>query len=264
VDPLIDSVGPLLQPQIKDIADWMEALLNFHDWKTARTTNAISIFFAILIASSLFTSTEICVRAMTAISILTFFFHRPILSRYPRFYLIFAPVHWIFWDIPTHMESSFRYLRLQANTIRNTAFEANPALAPGLHPDLRLDKIEADIKTPAQVEPTLQDGLVSTPAASDILVARCKLGSTSGTLVINFDHIRFVKHFPREELWKRTFDELLEVKKGNGQTSVDKNAENTIELLFKDGYKEKIEELQSKDEVFNVIVAFSGLAWLQL
>lgn len=263
-DPLIDAVGPLLQPQIKDLADWMEALLNFHDWKTPRTTKAISIFFGTLIVAALFTSTDVCVQVITAITILTFFVHRPILHRYPRFYLIFAPAHWIFWDIPTHMETSFRYLRLQADIIRDTSFNINPALAVGVHPDLRLDKVDADVVAPVEVKSILQDGKVSIPAASDILVARCKLGSTSGTLVINFDHIRFLKQFPKEEMWKRRFSELLEVKKGNGQTSVDKNAENSLEILFKDGYVEKIEELQSKDEVFNVIVAFSGLAWLQM
>jgi len=198
-------------------------------------------------------------------TILTFFLHRPILRRDPRFFLIVVPVHWIFWDIPTHLETSFRYLQKEANDIRAAALGRDPVLTSGSHPDLKLGTAKPDV--PSKPETTPSNGSVakvSKPTSSDILAARCKLGSISGTLVINFGHIRFVRHFPKEEMWKRAFGELVEVRKGNGQTAIDKNAENTLELEFADGSIEKLGELQSKDEIFNVIVAFSGLAWQQL
>jgi len=262
---MIDSVGPVIQPQIKDVADWSEVVFNFRDWKTPRDTNALLIFFGVLIVATTFASTEFCVRSITLATILTFFLHRPIIRRYPRFYLIFAPAHWIFWDIPTQPETAFRYLRVHANNIRETAFRRHPSLAGGPHPDLRVDVARSDVIDSDDVAHTAVPlTKVSEPSGSDILVARCKLGSTAGTLVLNFDHIRFVRHFPREDMWKRPYNELVEVRKGNGQTSVDKSAENSLELEFIDGSVEKIEGLKGKDEVFNVIIAFSGLAWQQV
>ena len=56
----------------------------------------------------------------------------------------------------------------------------------------------------------------------------------------------------------------VEVKKGDGNTSILKTTQNFLELFFNDGSSKRLEYLKNKDELFNITLAFSGVSWQQL
>jgi hypothetical protein len=199
-------------------------------------------------------------------TILGFFSDRPISWRVPNYYRVVAPMHWIFWNIPTHIETSFKYLKGQAEKMRNSALEDSPTSVY----ENAAAKFEGDKNLQAQSSPgtTIPDKTLSEPIDSrgsyNIFVTPCKWNDITGHIVITFTTIRFIRQFPRKDLWERPFTSLLEIKKGDGKTAIVKKTENFMVLTFKDGSVETVEKLEKKDELFNVIVAFSGVTWQQI
>ena len=269
LDPMLEYVGPVIQPQIKDLADWMEVFMNFYEWKTPRATIVTLFSLGSLITLATFASTDFNLRITTLMAILMFFMHRPVSSRYPNYLQLLAPLHWIFWGIPTHSETSFRYLRIQAEEMRGAALKRNPNLAIE-KPDASPVYVQSGPPLASPIrsmedKPTLNHTRSMTkPTNSDIFATACKWHEIKGSVVISFNDIRFVRSFPKHEMWHRQFHELMEIKKGNGQTSIIKKHQNFLELYFEDGSTEKLESLKKKDELFNIIIAFSGLTWQQI
>lgn len=237
LDPMIEGIGPIIQPQVKVLADWMEMFTNFYEWKTTRATAVLVSVIGCAIAIATFLSTELILRILTLATIVGFFIDRPISWRAPDYYSVVAPMHWIFWDIPTHIESSFKYLRGQAKQMRIDALGSDSLISSTGNPN-----------TPAQ----------------DIFATPCKWNDITGSVVITFTSIRFTRRFPKEILWESSFTSLLELRKGDGKTAIVKRSENFLELRFRDGVVVKLEKLEKKDELFNIILAFSGLVWKQL
>jgi hypothetical protein len=226
VDPVIDSVVPTIQPYIKDTADWLEVLNNFWDYRDSRSSDSALVVLSLALVAITFTSTEICMRLASLGAILAFFLHHPMTTRYPRYPHILLPLHWILWDVPTHTELSFNYLRDQAIRIRK-------------------DNPEIDIE-------------------ANLFATDCSWNEVKGTVVLSLGGIRFIHKFPDAGLWNRSWLELESIRKGDGKTAVLKTTENYLELLFKDGTVYKLGQLKNKDQTFNVIQAFSGLSWQQL
>jgi hypothetical protein len=264
LEPMLEHVGPIIQPQFKDLADWMEVFINFYEWKTPRATAAILFVIGCAIAMATFLTTELNSRILTLIAIFGFFTDRPITSRFPNYHRVIAPMHWIFWDIPTHIETSFKYLQKQAEDMRNAALEADRS-SPDEVPASKTEQAvngQASSLLPTSIKDKLPKP--SDTNSSDIFATSCTWNTITGHIIITFTTIRFTRHFPKKELWNRPFTSLLEIKKGNGQTSIIKKTQNFLELTFKDGSVETLEQLKKKDEVFNVAVAFSGLTWQQI
>jgi hypothetical protein len=117
IDSMMDFVMPVVQPYVKDWADWLEVLINFWECEDASAINSTLSILAFTLAFITFASTDVCVRMVTLLSILGFFIHQPLSSRYEKYFQVFAPYHWDFWNVPTHSEMSFRYLRTQAKDI---------------------------------------------------------------------------------------------------------------------------------------------------
>ncbi|KAE9976878.1 hypothetical protein BLS_001803 [Venturia inaequalis] len=237
LEPMIENIGPIIQPQIKVLADWMEMFANFYEWKTTRATAVLLSVTVSAIAISTFLSTEFIVRISTLAMIVGFFIDRPISWRAPDYYSVVAPMHWIFWDIPTHIETSFKYLRGQAETMRADALNTNPSVS---------------------------STEISTAPPQDIFSTPCKWNDIAGHVIVTFSSVRFTRRSPDEVLWEYPFSYLLELQKGDGKTAIVKRTENFLELRFKHGDVAKVEKLEKKDELFNVIVAFSGLVWKQV
>jgi hypothetical protein len=226
IDPVIDTVTATVQPYMKDSADWLEVLNNFWDYRDSRSSDSAVTILLVSLLFLNFTSTEFCVRLATLGGILGFFLHHPLSIRYPRYPHILLPLHWILWDVPTHTEISFNYLRDQANNIRKANVDLDPE--------------------------------------ANIFATDCSWEGSKGTVIISFNGIRFVRKFPEATLWKRSWLELDEAKKGDGKTAVLKTTENFLDLIFKDGTECKLETLQNKDQMFNIIQAFSNLSWQQI
>lgn len=237
LDPMIENIGPIIQPQVKVLADWMEMFTNFYEWKTPRATAVLLSVTGCAIAMATFLSTETVLRISMLAIIVGFFIDRPISWRAPDYYTVVAPMHWIFWDIPTHIESSFKYLRGQAEKMRTNALENNLATS---------------------------SSEISKAPSQDIFTTSCKWNDITGSVVVTFTSIRFTRRFPKENLWEHLFSDLQELQKGDGKTAIVKRTENFLELRFQDGNVVKVEGLEKKDELFNVIVAFSGMVWKQV
>jgi hypothetical protein len=226
VDPVLETVVPTIQPYIKDLADWLEVLNNFWDYRDSRSSDSALVLLSLILGLITFTSTDFLVRVASLGAILAFFLHHPLSIRYQRYPHILLPLHWILWDVPTHTELSFNYLRNQAIDVR----KANPDLDPD----------------------------------SNIFATDCSWEAVKGTLILSLNGVRFIHKFPDEGLWKRSWLDLDEMKKGDGKTAILKTAKNFLELTFKDGTKYTLTNLKNKDQTFNVIQAFSGLSWQQL
>jgi hypothetical protein len=242
----IDSVGPTVQPKLRSLADWLEIFLNFPEAKTRRATIAIisTLVGASLIAT--FTSTAFCVRAIELVLILLFFVDTPLAGRYSRYRSVIVPLHWILWDVPTNTESSFRYLRQRAQEIRKGTIQQQPTSTKGV-PPLNTDTIN----TPNVID-------------VDLLATKCKWRQVTGSVVLTRRDIRFMRNVPEREVWRRQFEDIVMMRKGDGRTSFFKQVEHFLELRFKNGSIERLQPLKKNDEVFNLIFAFSELQWQQV
>jgi hypothetical protein len=243
MEPLMETVLPLVQPVVKNWADWMEVLMNFWKYEDTRATRSALLVLMSALVLATFASPDICVRMLTLGAIFGFFIHHPISCRHPKYLQVLVPYQWVFWDVPTHLESSFRYLRTHAD-------EARPILS-----DRESDWSLEDVKVKPQC---------NAAKSSKIFTTECSWDSKSGTVIISVEGLRFIQKFPQKKLWQRTFHDLKEVKKGDGKTSVLKTTENYMELFFKDGTSRKLGDLKNKDVLFNVVIAFSGIQWQQV
>ena len=123
LDPFIGEIGPHVQLQLGDIANLLEVLFNFYNWKSPYKTSESLIFFAVCLLVTLFADMAYCVKIVWFITGGAFFFCYPVSSRYPKYRYLVSPLKWVFWDIPTHAEWSFQFLYHQAQEIRELLHE---------------------------------------------------------------------------------------------------------------------------------------------
>ncbi|PNS16548.1 hypothetical protein CAC42_282 [Sphaceloma murrayae] len=124
-DPLVQDAGPVAQMQLSDLADFLEILANFYDWKNPSRTWGTLFWYACAILTGILTPTGYSWKIMTMFALLAFFLSRPIASRHPQYRHVVNALKWIFWDIPTDAEWSFVYLRRKAQEMREGAIHLN-------------------------------------------------------------------------------------------------------------------------------------------
>jgi hypothetical protein len=233
--PTIGAVAPVLQPKLRSVADWLEIMMNYQERKTDRATRSIFAVLggAILISSIL--STEFCLRMLTLVLILFFFLDKPLSGRYPEYRQVLVPLHWVLWDVPTNTEVSFGYLRQQAQGIRRR---------------LKSDK-------------TIEHGTADATADIELFAAKCSWNDISGEIVLTATDVCFMRSAPRKEMWRRRFEDIVELKKGDGRTSLLHRTVHVAELRFRDGSVELLKHLKKNDTLFNVVFAFSEMQWRQ-
>ena len=78
LDPLLDELGPILQQQMGDLADWLEIMFNFYDWADPRATTYTLIFWLSCMMVSAFTSQSFGTSAVFWVFGIYFFFSRPL------------------------------------------------------------------------------------------------------------------------------------------------------------------------------------------
>ncbi|KAK5021903.1 hypothetical protein LTR16_012465, partial [Cryomyces antarcticus] len=90
----------------------------------------------------------------------------------------------------------------------------------------------------------------------DFISFRCRSGTTPGRLVVYSSGIRFVRSFPSKQLWRRSFLELVEMRKISGSAVAKLINRELLEFKFTDGTTASVEAMKQRDEAFNTIIGF--------
>ena len=119
VEPLLEQIGPIIQMQLGDLANFIEVLTNFYRWERPNKTAGTLFFFTVCLAITLLADMRFCMKIIWFIVGSSFFFTSPIAVRFPRYRIVVDALRWIFWDIPTHAELGI--IQLQQKTILEDA-----------------------------------------------------------------------------------------------------------------------------------------------
>lgn len=282
LEPAMAQLGPAFQLQLGDIANMLEVFSNFYNWKSPRKTAATLYFFLSCLLVSLVADMRFCIKIVWFVVGGAFFLCFPIASRYPNYRYLVSPPKWVFWDIPTHAEWSFQYLRRQAQEAReqlileqvisdNSQAIAQPRRSGSLAltPRIEITKgraIDKDLiddsddswfysanSTASVLEPT------------DIRSFNASFEGTVGRFVIFTQGIRFVCRSKISELWSYKFSELVEMLKVEGtRTSKFSSSADQLEIRCTNRDQLNLEGMKERDEAFNTVIAFSSLQWQSL
>ncbi|KAL9006589.1 MAG: hypothetical protein Q9188_000626 [Gyalolechia gomerana] len=100
----------------------------------------------------------------------------------------------------------------------------------------------------------------------DIVAYRAYSRGAVGRLIIYSGGIRFVRSVKPKQLWRRSYLELVEMRKteGSSVSKIPGVPPQSLELKFMDGSKLALEGMKDRDSAFNTIIGFSGLQWQSL
>ena len=214
--------------------------------------------------------------------------------------MLVSPTKWLFWDIPTHAESSFQYLQehslavlkaLGAKTDGYTGTEGLRSVKAdrfGLHTVLD----EAEDSDPEFITPPQSlSELAKSNRPVDILSFHCIFSKRPGRLIISVEGLRFRSSIPHKLTthsvdFSYLFTQLDEMRKSTPKSSVLATKAGItaglarLELRFRDGAHENTVTMDSKaqttrimlesmtredrDRAFNAILGFSGEIWQNL
>ena len=97
IEPLLDELGPVIQLQLRDLADYLEVLANTYKWVWPRKTAATVFFFCILLLITLTADMAFCVKLIWFMVGGYFFLAYPLATRLPRYRRLFSGWKWIVW-----------------------------------------------------------------------------------------------------------------------------------------------------------------------
>ena len=288
LDPLIEQVGPYVQLQLGDIANILEVLSNFYSWKSPRKTAASLIFFAACLATALFADMAFCMKIVYFVLGGSFFLCWPISSLYPRYRYLVSPIKWVLWDIPTHAEWSFQYLRYHCQESREsmirheveqnfrkelgeTPLEHYAGRFATPHPHIEVEGVEQsyDSDSVASEDWHSADSSFNALPNSNFLSYRGRWEGIAGRLAITPSGLRFIRSIKKQEMWYLPFIELEEMRKFQGgarsNSKIDGiQSKRILELRRIDGSCYALEIRGDRDEIFNYIIGFSGVQFQTL
>ncbi|KAJ9629558.1 hypothetical protein H2203_001932 [Taxawa tesnikishii (nom. ined.)] len=281
IDPLIEELGPIVQLQLADMADFLEILHNFYDWKVPEKTWATLFWFACAVSIGILTPSGYSWKIVYMFCYLSFFLSRPIASKQPQYRHVVNALRWIFWEIPTEPQWSMMYLRKKAQETRSKLIEKQVAKTDeedlsGAAPDGYIGSLHVpDItRTGPALEPDADDdsdgaswhtadSSTSIFGGMDIMSFRCRVTGTQGRLIIYSDGLRFVRSAPfasmRKELWRHPWRDLFEIQKINSSPMSKVMTVQGMKLRFVDGSTVELQSVHGRDKAFNSIIGFSGL-----
>jgi hypothetical protein len=277
LDPVADAALPMVQLQLSDIANLLEALNNFYGWRVPRLTWATLFFFLSAVLLGLFTPTGYSMRVVTMSCICIFFGSCYTAHHHPEYRHVVNPFNYIFWGIPNDAEWSMMYLREKAQETRadliakrvqvnwdhdlqhtqETLVESPEVMEKATRGSMVLSGSDYDDDTSSfySVDSTtsILDGL-------DILSFRC----SAGRLIIFSDGLRFEATSSvsarSKETWRRLWSELVEIEKIEPKIAGLVKTDG-IQLAFTDGAHLKLFNVRQRDKAFNCIIGFSGLKY---
>ena len=288
--PLAKDLGPFVQLQVNDLANFLEILQNFYHWTAPQKTAATLFFFFACLLMSLLADMAFCMKVFWFISGGTFFTCWPIASLYPRYRLLVSPLRWSFWGIPTDAEWSFMYLRREAQEkragkikrkVERRFTEKDGSLKPQTysgrftsiplitgedenHESLIMDKSDASSDSDSYHS---ADSSASACDGEAFLTFTCTHKGLPGRLYILSSSISFSPRLKQGKAWERSYLALVEMRKRQGlatkQLPISRSMES-LELTFTDGESATLKAMKGRDDAFNAIIAFSGIQWQNL
>ncbi|RPB12489.1 hypothetical protein P167DRAFT_545402 [Morchella conica CCBAS932] len=288
--PLADTIGPWAQIQLGDLADLLEILENFYEWRNPVLTSLSLSLFTSVFLFGLIASPEFCLKATYFGLGVAFFAWFPISSRYPKYRLVVSPVRWLFWNIPTHAEWAFQELSAEAEKNREkiTAKDVEKALVKNqqAEPPDCVDSINSGtVMLPAAAAADGTGSLTSTLAeeqrdtavlaVAEQKLARpldayvreyatfnCRCGLNLGKLVIHPSGLRFESLRKRRTIWDRAWIELVEIKKVKSSEPVGRLLSlEGLEMVFTDSSRVRLGDMVDRGEAFKWILGYSRLKW---
>ena len=244
IDPLLEEVGPLLQMQLSDLADFLEVLTNFYDWRTPDKTWATLFWFFTAIAIAISTPTAYTMKVIWMFCWLSVFLGRPIASKHPQYRHVVNALKWIFWEIPNDADWAMMYLRRKAQETRERLIcdkveETHEAQADTMSQPVGVVDLPQKARTHPVTEPrphesdsdSAGDSISSFQTAAsatsvlgdlDLVSFHCRYKGQQGRVIIYSDGLRFERNSPlsgrRKEIWRHDWSSLMEVRKTNFST----------------------------------------------
>ncbi|GAB7340387.1 hypothetical protein MBLNU457_6829t1 [Dothideomycetes sp. NU457] len=259
IDPLLEEMGPLLQLQLSDTADFFEILNNFYDWRTPDKTWATLFWFFTAIAIGLLTPTAYTMKIIWMFCWLSVFLGRPIASKHRQYRHVVNALKWIFWEIPNDADWAMMYLRRKAQETRARLIgdkverqweeQAQIMSLPVVTKDVPGYSRTYPVDDPRPRDPDYDsdgDSIASFATAAsttsllgqtDLVSFYCRYKGIPGRVIIYSDGLRFVRssHLtgPRKELWRHDWNTLMEVRKTNFSTMAKVVSKEGIDLIVK-------------------------------
>lgn len=266
IDPIIDELGPWMQLQLGDLADFLECQINFYNWHNPRRSWYTLFPLAAAIAMCILADAGFCGKVFWLYMGCYFFLLKPIGSRYPQYRHVTSPCRWWLWGISTNAELSFQYLREQAQISR--AAVARQKMEASHMPSDDCSQ-RAELRASTRPDSTLEHALLrgaDTPCGSkepaiDLLSFRGMSNRLLGHLIVSTEGLRFVRSVVRKEMWSRQYDELAELRKTTATMTTQVNKWEGLEFLWTNDSRTRLDYVKSRDECFNSIVGFSNLWW---
>jgi hypothetical protein len=237
VEPLLDELGPVIQRQMGDLADYLEVLVNFYRHERPNKTMASLLFFGSCLTITLLADMEFCMKLFWFLVGGGFFFTYPIGTRFPRYRMLVSPLRWIMWDVPTHAELAI--LRLQEKALLR---------------DADLAEFEYENTEVAALEPKDE-------YAFDVFH-----NGARNRIVINRAGIELQRRY-----WP--FSTVVEMRKIDQEDASNKlsnmaklgsRSAEALEIAFTDGTVTLLLRPADRDRIFNLVLAWSGLKWQSL
>lgn len=282
LEPLLDEIGPYLQVQLVDIANFFEVVYNFYHWSSpSATRNSLCLMAALFILAA-FGDYEFLMKGVWFVVGFCFFINWPISSLYPRYRLIVSPFKVLFWDVPTHAELCFQYLNGRASVARQAILSS------------------VNNKDPAQASSSVATNTIANNKAvfnktqapcncpekeREVLNLTCTYLGTPGKFIILTSGLRFepLSKLSKHEALSKSYSELVEMTKRTTTSSILSPLAKALDLdklelkfIKKEGGEHPnikgrerpravlLENMKERDKAFNAIIGFSGLRWQNL
>lgn len=99
--------------------------------------------------------------------------------------------------------------------------------------------------------------------SSDIIAFRARSNHHTGRFIIYANGVRFVRSINKQELWRRSFLEIAEMRKlqASVTSKLTLKSSEQLELTCTDGDSVVLDGMKDRDEAFNTIIGFSALQW---
>jgi hypothetical protein len=282
--PFLEELGPFIQVQVGDFANFLESTYNFFHWRTPFATLCSLVLFSAIFAISAFTDSRFAGKVFWFVVGMTFFVCWPISSLYPRYRLLVSPFKWAFWDVPTHAKWCFQYLQEQASGAREALLsqaDDEECVRTGKeNPHILInDDSDSDESFESAVS-------VKLDPEGDILSFGCAYNRIPGHFIISSNGLRFQSSVGKLHITHETFSypytQLAEMSKRQTRSSILSplakvtTGMDKLELWFRSEEsgpgmhhfgEEKhakcvlLENMRGRDKAFNAVIGFSGLKW---
>ncbi|EPS40249.1 hypothetical protein H072_5951 [Dactylellina haptotyla CBS 200.50] len=278
------------QLKVGDLADGLEVLRNFYEWKSPAQTVYALIFSGLCILLGIFTDTEYCWRIITFIFGLLFFVSAPVASRWPRYRWVVSPFKWVFWGIPTHRDLAYSEFQHEAVDAikdpsqlkksarrrarrRKVANYEGPAMIieddeeedEGYvtnSPDIDEDEEDDPEELISPVIPHHPDSLKGKPYIGEIYCGfRCIYRETPGKLFISNHGLLLETEIQKKIMTELVWRDIRSIHKKEGLNIGKIGKVHALEVVLIAGDVVVFDALARRDKAFNRIIGFSSLRW---